>query len=110
MRPQPPTACRRRAWTPSELDRQLAVAHGEGLVQRAGTDQWRLTAGGRRRAIDVVRGQRLSEAFLVEYPEQAGSVANIASGDLAERVPAATVALLTERLQAEGRWPEEAAS
>jgi len=96
----------RHAWTPAQLDRLLAAAAADGLVARSAHDQWRLTDAGLRRAIDVVRGQRLWEAFLTEYPDQSGSIANLASGSVADVVPETTVAMLTQKLQAAGRWPK----
>jgi manganese/zinc/iron transport system permease protein len=57
-------------------------------------------------AVAAARGQRLWEMFLAEYPEQAGSVVNLASESVAEFVSPETVAELTAKLQAAGRWPE----
>lgn len=57
-------------------------------------------------AVAAARGQRLWEMFLAEYPEQAGSVVNLASDSVAEFVSPETVAELTAKLQDAGRWPE----
>jgi manganese/zinc/iron transport system permease protein len=95
----------RRSWTPRQLDRILAAAAADGLVRRVGSSI-RLTEVGRRQAIEVTRGQRLWEAFLTQYPDQAGSMLNLASISVADHVPPATVADLTAKLEVAGRWPQ----
>lgn len=58
-----------------------------------------------QRAVEVTRGHRLWEVFLAEYPEQAGSVVNLASSSVADFVSPTVVEELTEKLEAAGRWP-----
>jgi manganese/zinc/iron transport system permease protein len=96
----------RRSWTPRKLERMLAAAAADGLIQPAAGGRIQLTPAGYEQAALVTRGQRLWEAFLTEYPDQAGSIANLASGSIADIVPATTVAALTAKLQAAGRWPQ----
>jgi manganese/zinc/iron transport system permease protein len=99
---------RRRAWPPRQIQRLVKSAAAGGLVVAHGSDQIELTPAGWQRAVEVTRGQRLWEAFLSEYPEQAGSMARLASGPLADQVPAAVVQELQSHLQSAGRWPREA--
>jgi manganese/zinc/iron transport system permease protein len=99
-----------RAWAPAELDRLLTEARLDGLVATTTSGQWRLTDRGLAQAVEVTRAQRLWEAFLIEYPDQAGSVANLATSSVADVVPEATVELLRRKLQAAGRWPTEEAA
>ena len=54
----------------------------------------------------MTRGQRLWEELLTEYPELAGSVANLASESVDQYVEPAIVAGLTARLKSQSRWPE----
>jgi manganese/zinc/iron transport system permease protein len=95
-----------RAWTPAQLERILAGAASDNLVALHG-EKVALTAAGARQAVEVARGQRLWQEFLTEYPEQAGSVVNLASISVGEFVPPAAVEALVEKLRAEGRWPRE---
>jgi len=97
-----------RAWTAAQLDRMLASASADELVWVTG-ENIALTAHGARQAVEVTRGQRLWQEFLTAYPEQAGSVVNLASVSVADFVPPATIAELTEKLKSAGRWPREEA-
>lgn len=98
----------RRAWSPAQLNRMLAAAAADRLIVEQG-GQLSLTPAGTKEALEIARGQRLWQEFLTEYPEQAGSVVNLASVSVAEFVPAKTLALLREKLAAAGRWPREEA-
>jgi len=78
----------------------------DGYVAFTHRTAYELTPTGWSHALEIVRGQRLWEAFLTEYPDQAGSIVNLASGSVAHVVSETTVALLTQKLQAAGRWPQ----
>ena len=95
----------RKSWSTAEVGRLLVLAQNDGLLQPVEGEQWELTPAGYEQAVKATRGQRLWEAFLVQYPEQAGSTVNLASDSVAEFVPPSVVAELTDRLQAAGRWP-----
>ena len=97
-----------RSWTSGQLDRLLASAAADDLVTISG-EQVALTKAGAQQAVEVTRGQRLWQEFLTAYPEQAGSTVSLASGSVADLVPPATLAELTMRLEAAGRWPREEA-
>lgn len=94
-----------RAWTPYEVQRQVAAARADGLILSQSGGQIALTADGWRQAVEVTRGQRLWEVFLTEYPDQAGTVVNLASASVADHVPAPVVEQLKTQLVAAGRWP-----
>jgi manganese/zinc/iron transport system permease protein len=96
----------RKSWTPRQVDRLIANAAGSGLVERTQTDEFRFTPAGLTRAVGVTRGLRLWEELLTEYPELAGSVANLASESVDQYVEPTIVADLTARLKAQSRWPE----
>jgi manganese/zinc/iron transport system permease protein len=68
---------------------------------------YELTPDGREQALAATRGQRLWEAFLAEYPEQASSTANLASLSIEDYVPPTVVKQLTAKLEAAGAWPRE---
>jgi manganese/zinc/iron transport system permease protein len=55
-------------------------------------------------AVAAARGQRLWEAFLVEYPELSSS-ADLAAESPADIIPAAMLSELQAKLEAAGRWP-----
>ena len=69
----------RKSWSPQQVNRLIANASGSGLVERTQAGEFRFTPAGFTRAIEVTRGLRLWEELLTEYPELAGSVANLAS-------------------------------
>lgn len=98
-----------RSWTTSQVERLLATAFTDGLVQRTNGGAIELTPAGWAKSLEVTRGQRLWEVFLTEYPEQAGSVVNLATSSVADVVPPAVVEQLSEKLRAQGRWPAEVA-
>jgi manganese/zinc/iron transport system permease protein len=102
-----PDLLTRKTWAASRARDLLSSAEAAGLVRSVGrgTELFELTPAGREQALAATRGQRLWEAFLAEYPEQANSTANLASLSIEEYVPQAVVEQLTARLQAEGRWP-----
>lgn len=93
-----------RAWSPRQTGYLVQAAAIDGFVNPA-EGQVALTPLGWQKAIEVTRGQRLWEAFLTAYPDQAGSVVNLASVSVADHVPPPVVAELTQQLQTAGRWP-----
>jgi manganese/zinc/iron transport system permease protein len=100
----------RRTWTHRRLRVAFSTALDSRLIEMWNHRNFELTAEGWKQAVEVTRGQRLWEAFLTAYPDQAGSVVNLASVSVAEHVPPAVVAELTEQLQAAGRWPQAEAA
>jgi manganese/zinc/iron transport system permease protein len=99
----------RRSWSPRQVDAVLRAAAGAGLVHAAASGAVELTPAGWRRAVEVTRGERLWQAFLQQYPEQAGSAPNLASTSVADFVSPAIALDLTDDLRAEGRWPDDSA-
>jgi len=105
---------KRKTWSPARAGRLLSAARSSGLVQsiEKGTgvfsdklEQFELTPSGRDEALAATRGHRLWEAFLTEYPEQAGSTANLASPSIEDYVPPVVIEELTKQLRAANRWP-----
>lgn len=96
----------RKSWSPRQVDRLIANAAGSGLIERTQAEEFRFTPAGLARAVEVTRGQRLWEELLTEYPDLAGSVANLASESVDQHVEPAIIAGLTARLKAQSRWPE----
>ena len=96
----------RKSWSPRQVDGLISHAAGSGLVERIEAEDFRFTPAGLARAVEVTRGQRLWEELLTEYPELAGSVANLASESVDQYVEPAIVAGLTARLKSQSRWPE----
>ena len=97
----------RKTWSVARTERLLTAAQAAGWVRPTGNDRYEFTPAGRNEALTVVRGHRLWEAFLAEYPEQASSTANLASVSIEDYVPPAVVQQLTAQLRADGRWPTE---
>lgn len=95
----------RKSWSAAHVTKLLAIAERDKLVQRQTSGSFRLTAGGLRRAVEIMRGQRLWEEFLAEYPELAASSANLASESVEEYVEPRIVAEMTARLKLQNRWP-----
>jgi manganese/zinc/iron transport system permease protein len=62
-----------RSWTRAGLDRLLARARREGLLEPRGDDQWGLTPRGLDHARRIVRNHRLWETFLITHAEVAPS-------------------------------------
>lgn len=100
----------RKSWSPRQVDRLIASAAGNGLIERTQAEEFRFTPAGLARAVEVTRGQRLWEELLTEYPELAGSVANLASESVDQYVEPTIIAGLTARLKAQSRWPEPPAA
>ena len=100
----------RRAWSPRQVERLVQAAAADGFVLAHESGQIELTPAGWQQAVEVTRGQRLWEAFLAEYPEQAGSVVKLATAPIADQLSAPVVEQLQSHLQAAGRWPREAAA
>jgi manganese/zinc/iron transport system permease protein len=101
---------RLRAWSPAEANSLVQAAAIDGLVEPLPGNRVALTAHGWQQAIEVTRGHRLWQTFLTEYPEQAGSVANLASVSVDEHVPPALAEELQAKLLAAGRWPASEAA
>ncbi len=108
---------RHRSWGRRQLAHLLGAAVGDGHLERAAPGSagqecpaYTLTAAGLRRAAEVARGHRLWEAFLLEYPEQASGLANLAEESVENLLPAPTVAELSRKLEREGRMPRLAAT
>jgi manganese/zinc/iron transport system permease protein len=95
----------RKAWSPPKVSSLITRGIYDGLMEPSGAGAYQLTEFGRRRSLEVARGNRLWEMFLKENPEQAGSVVNLAEESVTNVLPAETVAGLTRKLQEEGRWP-----
>jgi manganese/zinc/iron transport system permease protein len=97
----------RKTWSEARANQLLSSAQSAGFVRPIASDisSFELTPSGRDEALAATRGQRLWEAFLAEYPEQAGSTANLASLSIEDYVPPAVVEQLTAQLRAANRWP-----
>jgi manganese/zinc/iron transport system permease protein len=95
---------RERAWAPRRLRRLLAAAVRQRLLEQDG-DAYALTPAGLRRAAEIVRGQRLWEMFLNEYPDQAQGVVNLAGASVDDLLPPQLVEELSARLAEAGRMP-----
>jgi manganese/zinc/iron transport system permease protein len=65
----------------------------------------RLTPAGLERGEQVVLGSRLWQAYLEEFPDQAGPVADLSHESVEGLVPAETVDQLKELVRRQGRWP-----
>jgi manganese/zinc/iron transport system permease protein len=96
----------RKSWSLKELDNLIDAAVRKGLLHQESIYEIRFTPAGLTRATQVARGQRLWEELLTEYPELAGSVANLASESVDQYVEPTIVAELTARLQEQSRWPK----
>jgi manganese/zinc/iron transport system permease protein len=94
-----------RAWSPAEVQKLVQSAAVDGLVLPLSGGRVALTDQGWQQALEVTRGHRLWQAFLTEYPEQAGSVVNLASVSVDEYLPPALSDALQAKLVAAGRWP-----
>lgn len=94
-----------KSWSEPQVRRLLADAVSRGHLQAQANGRWEFTAAGLTRALEVTRGYRLWQEFLTAYPDQANSVANLASVSVAEHVPHSIVQELTQQLRAAGRWP-----
>jgi manganese/zinc/iron transport system permease protein len=108
--PAPFSSCdllEHKTWSQSRARWLLSSAQSAGLVRpnAGGSGAFELTPSGYEEALAATRGHRLWEAFLAEYPDQAGSTANLASLSIEDYVPPAVVEQLTEQLRAAGRWP-----
>ncbi len=64
---------RERGWSPQRLHRVLRAALRDGLVERAGSDSYRLTERGAAAAWRIVRNHRLWELFLIAHADIAPS-------------------------------------
>jgi hypothetical protein len=54
----------------------------------------------------VVRGQRLWEQFLHDYPEQTSAMADLSRESVDDVLPPDVVAELESALRDAGRWPD----
>jgi manganese/zinc/iron transport system permease protein len=92
----------------NSFDRAVARLLGRGeirLVPGPG-ETLLLTDAGLRRAASVVRGQRLWEQFLHDYPEQASAMADLSRESVDDVLPPDVVAELESALRDAGRWPD----
>jgi manganese/zinc/iron transport system permease protein len=92
----------------NSFDRAVARLLGRGeirLVPGPG-ETLLLTDAGLRRAASVVRGQRLWEQFLHDYPEQASAMADLSRESVDDVLPPDVVAELESALRDAGRLPE----
>lgn len=62
-----------RSWSKRLLGRLLRIAQREGLIERLGADEVRLTEHGMSNAARVVRNHRLWEMYLITYADIAPS-------------------------------------
>lgn len=62
-----------RSWSATELDRALAAAGREGLVQQNATGEWMLTESGIAQAARLTRNHRLWELYLIHFADVAPS-------------------------------------
>jgi manganese/zinc/iron transport system permease protein len=99
----------RHAWTPRELSRVVTEAELKDLIRRRdheGAGQLcRLTSAGTEHAAAIVRGFRLRDALLDEYPDQAMLVADWEPRDFDEHLPPELLASLESRIRDRGRLP-----
>ncbi|MCC6418360.1 MAG: metal ABC transporter permease [Gemmataceae bacterium] len=95
----------RKAWSGRHLDRVLAAAAADGYLARDPAGHVVLTERGLERALQVVRGHRLWELYLTEYPEQAGATADLGNESVESVLPEDVIAALRARLSDTGRWP-----
>jgi manganese/zinc/iron transport system permease protein len=94
-----------RAWSPAEAQKLVQEAAVAGLVLPLPGGRVALTDQGWQQALEATRGHRLWQTFLAEYPEQAGSVVNLASVSVDDHLPPALSDELQAKLVAAGRWP-----
>jgi manganese/zinc/iron transport system permease protein len=94
-----------RRWREKRHANVLDTLIVEGLVAIRGPDRYVLTSDGHSAAAKTLRGYRLWEVFLTEYPELAGSYADLDAESVDELLPAETIRELEAKLWSEGRWP-----
>jgi manganese/zinc/iron transport system permease protein len=82
------------------------AGRGEIVLERDREGRVRLTDSGLRRARSVVRGQRLWEQFLHDYPEQTSAMADLSRESVDDVLPPDVVAELESALRDAGRWPD----
>ncbi|HEX3870032.1 MAG TPA: iron dependent repressor, metal binding and dimerization domain protein, partial [Pirellulales bacterium] len=75
------------------------------LLKPAGSGRYTITDAGLHAASRTLRGYRLWESFLTEYPELAHSYADLDAESIDELLPSTTLAALEAKLWREGRWP-----
>jgi len=99
----------RHAWSPTELFQVVTEVELEDLIRRRDIDGagqlCRLTTAGTEHAATIVRGFRLRDALLDQYPDQAVLVAAWEPRDFDENLPPEQLASLEARLRADGRLP-----
>lgn len=96
----------KKSWSSAQAARVIYGCIREGIVQSFGADRYQLTEFGRRRALAAARGRRLWQLFLLEHPDLATSLANLAEESVTGFLPPEMVAEMTEQLRRAGRWPE----
>jgi manganese/zinc/iron transport system permease protein len=85
------------SWALSRLVRAGWVELQEGRV--------RLTSSGLVRGQEVVLGSRLWQAYLEEYPDQAGPLADLSMESIDGILPIELVTHLQRLVREQGRWP-----
>jgi manganese/zinc/iron transport system permease protein len=82
------------------------AGRGEIVLEGDRAASVQLTEAGLLRARSVVRGQRLWEQFLHDYPEQASAMADLSRESVDEILPPDVVAELESSLRDAGRLPD----
>jgi manganese/zinc/iron transport system permease protein len=85
--------------------RALVDLERQGLIATLGGDAVALSEAGGRRALAIVRGSRLWQAFLEEYPEQASGLVDLAQESVEGLLPDETIRELRDAIVRQGRWP-----
>lgn len=92
-------------WSEAVLDRVTHHAVLQRLVSQQSSGALMLTREGIEYANRVVRGYRLWQRFLTEYPDQSCTLTALDVQHVDEKLPADVVSKLESALRAEGRWP-----
>jgi manganese/zinc/iron transport system permease protein len=85
------------SWALARLMKSGWVKEEGGSVQ--------ITADGMRRAEEIVLGSRLWQAYLEEYPDQAGPLADLSHESVDGILPMEMVDDLKKLVRSQGRWP-----
>ncbi|HEV3339906.1 MAG TPA: iron chelate uptake ABC transporter family permease subunit [Pirellulales bacterium] len=83
----------------------LQRAESARLTERTGSDTWRLTVAGLRRADAVARAYRLWRRFLTDYPDSVSLFADLDVERIDEHLPGEMVAELESKLRVAGELP-----
>ncbi len=82
----------------------LASLMGAGWIALDG-GRVRMTPAGLARAERIVLGSRLWQAYIEEYPDQAGPIADLSHESVDEILPPAMVEELRQMVRRQGKWP-----